>query len=189
MAGDRRRLGTRTNAYLRVRLSGALSTVRAVLDPGRRFPADHFIGADKTSIGLGALDVEVLAFLRATGDALRGGDGSGRREALRDAATGYRGDFLHEDPYLDWAAPLRDQARARYLHVVRALAELALAAADVDEAVEHLLRLLEHDPYDEAAHLRLMAVLRDAGRHGEARRAYRRYVLRMTDLGVTPARG
>ncbi|MCU7730475.1 hypothetical protein ODJ79_42725 [Actinoplanes sp. KI2] len=166
------------------RLSVALSTVRTILDPGRRFPPDHFVLADKVSIGLGALDVDVLAFLRVTGEALRK---EGGREALREAATGYRGDFLHEDPYLDWAAPLREQVRARYLHVLRTLADLALAAADVDEAVEHLLRLLEHDPYDEPAHLRLVAVLRDAGRHGEARRGYRRYVLRMTGLGVAPA--
>ncbi|WP_051808530.1 BTAD domain-containing putative transcriptional regulator [Actinoplanes subtropicus] len=169
------------------RLSVALSTVRTVLDPGRRFPPDHFVRADKASVGLGALEVDVLDFLSATGHALRHPQETNAREALRDAATGYRGDFLHDDPYLDWAAPLRERARARYLHVLRTLADLALAVSDVDEVVEHLLRLLEHDPYDETAHLRLVGVLRDAGRHGEAGRRYRRYVLLMADLGVAPA--
>ena len=51
----------------------------------------------------------------------------------------------------------------------------ARLATDHDEAVRAYLRLLEHDPYDAAAHRELIARLEGAGRHGEAiarRRAY-----------------
>lgn len=49
------------------------------------------------------------------------------------------------------------------------------------------LRVLERDPYDEAAHLALVASLSAASRHGDARRAYRRYSERMREIGVEPA--
>jgi DNA-binding SARP family transcriptional activator len=54
-------------------------------------------------------------------------------------------------------------------------------------AVNYRLRVLERDPYDEEAHLGLVATLSAAGRHGEARRFYRAYVARMEELGVEPA--
>jgi DNA-binding SARP family transcriptional activator len=53
--------------------------------------------------------------------------------------------------------------------------------------VQYLLRLLAHDPHDEPAHLRLVSVLRAGGRHGEARRCYRRYTDRMAELDIDPA--
>jgi DNA-binding SARP family transcriptional activator len=50
--------------------------------------------------------------------------------------------------------------------------------------VRYGLRILERDPFDEAAHLELVSMLIQAGRLGEARRAYRTYVARMRELGV-----
>ena len=50
-----------------------------------------------------------------------------------------------------------------------------------------LLRVLGHDPYDEHAHLALVACFERIGRRGEARRAYRAYVARMEELGAVPA--
>ncbi|WP_425394388.1 hypothetical protein [Actinoplanes subtropicus] len=50
-----------------------------------------------------------------------------------------------------------------------------------------MLRLLDHDPYDERAHLDLVDVLAESGRHGESRRARERYLAAMTEIGVTPA--
>ena len=55
------------------------------------------------------------------------------------------------------------------------------------ERAGHLyLRLLQRDPYDEAAHLALVRVLDRAGHRGEARRAYRTYSARMDELDVEP---
>jgi DNA-binding SARP family transcriptional activator len=53
--------------------------------------------------------------------------------------------------------------------------------------VRFLLRVLERDAYDEEAHLALVAAFADAGRHGEARRAFRAYRGRMDEIGVEPA--
>jgi DNA-binding SARP family transcriptional activator len=172
------------------RLSVALSTLRAVLDPARRFEPDHYVVADRVRLRLGTLDVDVLTFLSTAEDGMRllaEGQPAGARAALVAAEVSYTGDFLSDDPYAAWGAGLRDEARATYLRVVRTLADLAAADRDTDTAVQYLLRLLGHDPYDEPAHLRLVAVLRADGRHGEARRAYRRYTERMADIDVEPA--
>ena len=171
------------------RLSVALSTLRAVLDPGRRRPADHFVVAagDALALRLENVDVDVEAFLAAAGESLervRGGDRDGVRARLEAAEASYAGDFLEEELYEDWAAPLREEARAAYLAVVVALADLADAAGDADAAVRYRLRSLERDPYDERAHLGVVRSLTASGRHGEARRAYRRYVVRMAEIGV-----
>jgi ATP/maltotriose-dependent transcriptional regulator MalT/DNA-binding SARP family transcriptional activator len=172
------------------RLSVALSTLRAVLDPARRFEPDHYVVADRARLRLGTLDVDVLSFLRTAGEGMRllADDQPVRaRAALVTAEVAYTGDFLSDDPYAPWTAGLRDEARATYLRVVRTLADLAAADDDTDTAVQYLLRLLGHDPHDEPAHLRLVSVLRAGGRHGEARRAYRRYTERMVDIDVEPA--
>lgn len=172
------------------RLSVALSTLRTVLDPARRFEPDHYVVSDRVRLRLGTLDVDVLAFLRTAEEGMRllaAGQPARARSALVTAEVAYTGDFLSDDPYAAWTTGLRDEARATYLRVVRTLADLAAAEADTDTAVQYLLRLLGHDPHDEPAHLRLVSVLRAGGRHGEARRAYRRYTENMADIDVEPA--
>jgi DNA-binding SARP family transcriptional activator len=177
------------------RLSVALSTVRTVLDPDRRLDADTFVGSDRRSIWIDAdhvaLDYE--AFLQLAARAM-GGRKTGEPlddrvdpEALRQAEAAYRGDFLEEDLYEDWAVPLREELREAYLQVVRALAALAARDGDQDMAVSYSLRVLERDAYDELAHLGLVTAFASAGRHGEARRAYGVYAARMSELGVEAA--
>jgi ATP/maltotriose-dependent transcriptional regulator MalT/DNA-binding SARP family transcriptional activator len=179
-------------AKLSNRLSVALSTIRAVLDPGRRFEPAAFIASssDTVTLELGALELDVELFFAAA-DAglalLRAGHADAARERLVAAEAMYAGDFLEEDAYEDWAAPVREEARAAYLEIAHALAEDAAEQDDPQAAQRYLLRALEKDPFDERAHLALVAALSASGRHGDARRAYRGYAARMHQLDVEPA--
>lgn len=173
------------------RLSVLLSTVRGVLDPGKRRDQDHFVGADKNAVWLDEanLSVDVEEFLRTADEALRlhrdgGSHAVGR---LAAAESVYAGDFLEEDAYEDWALAMREEARATYIAVARALADTAAARGDVDATTRYSLRVLERDPYDEPAHLGLVAALERAGRHGEARRRFHAYCARMDEIGVESA--
>jgi len=171
------------------RLSVALSTIRAILDPAHEFSSEHFLTGDRDAVALNvdhaSLDIEsFLVDAESALSLLRNGKGDEARKSLEAAEAAYTGDFLEEDAYADWAVALREEARAVYLNVVRALARIA---DDVDIAVRFRLRILEHDPYDEETQLGLAEVLLSAGRHGEARRVYRRYVARMGEIGVEPA--
>ncbi len=176
-------------AKLANRLSVALSTIRAVLDPEKRFDPDRFLRADRSVVALELenveVDVEVFLAQAAAGfELLRGGRRGVARERLTAAEARYTGDFLEEDVYEDWAVPLREEARATYIRIARALAQDAAAAGDHDAAARYLLRALEKDGYDEATHLALVAAFQAAGRHGEARRAFRTYSARMEEIGV-----
>jgi ATP/maltotriose-dependent transcriptional regulator MalT/DNA-binding SARP family transcriptional activator len=174
------------------RLSVALSTLRAVLDPGKRFGADHFVASTGGAVALVLehVAVDLEAFLRdaVAGLALRE---EGQREQahgrLLAAEAAYAGDLLEEDLYEDWAVGAREDARDVYVRVARCLAADACEAGDHDGAVRFLLRVLERDAYDEEAHLALASAYSDAGRHGEARRAFRAYRARMDEIGVEPA--
>jgi len=174
------------------RLSVALSTLRGVLDPERAFAADHFVVSDAgaVSLDLDHVAVDLEGFLReaAAGLALHDeGHAEHAHARLSAAEAAYAGDLLEEDLYEDWAVAPREQARDTYVRVARRLAADAQAAGDHDGAVRLLLRVLERDAYDEDAHLALVLALVEAGRHGEARRAFRVYRGRMDEVGVEPA--
>jgi ATP/maltotriose-dependent transcriptional regulator MalT/DNA-binding SARP family transcriptional activator len=173
------------------RLSVALSTIRSVLDPRRSTPEGH-LHADKDAVALDleAIDVDLEGFLGAAAEGLasvRRGDLVTAVPALEAAAALYCGDFLEENPYDDWTITTREEARAAYVAVCRALAANAATASDPEAAIPHLLRILETDRYDEQAHLGLVSALLGAGRHGEAHRHYLNYRRAMDDLGVEPA--
>ncbi|MGH3059054.1 MAG: BTAD domain-containing putative transcriptional regulator, partial [Gaiellaceae bacterium] len=182
--GDPSRVGNR--------LSVALSTLRSVLDPDRQSEPDRFVTAGREAIGLEleSLDVDVERFFAEATAGLelhRRGEMAAARERLAAAEAVYAGDFLEEDAYEDWSVALREEARSTYIGVARRLAETAIARGELDPAARYLLRSLEKDPYDEEAHLTLVALLASGGRHGEARRAYRTYTARMGEISVEAA--
>lgn len=170
------------------RLSVALSNLRAVLDPDRRFDPERFVSSGDTGIVLHlenvSVDVEEFLADAEAGLALvRAGRADDAHARLRDAESAYAGDFLEADAYEDWAVDVREEARAAYVATAKALAGLA-ATESPEEACRFLLRALEREPYDEQAHLELVTRLAEAGHHGEARRAYSTYAARMAEIGL-----
>ncbi|MEU4446999.1 BTAD domain-containing putative transcriptional regulator [Actinosynnema sp. NPDC050801] len=165
------------------RFSVALSTARLVLDPdrgdGHGIVADH----DQVRLDPTVVDVDVVRFLADARAGLTGGPPT----LLASAETAYTGDFLEEDPYADWAAELREDARLTYLQVASALARHTAATGDHVATSRYCLRVLERDGYDETAHLALVRALTASGSHGEARRRYRAYVSRMREIDVEPS--
>lgn len=174
------------------RLSVALATVRAILDPDHVHDSDHFVGADRASVWLelGHLELDLEAFLTAVAEGrrlLRARQADAALRHFERAEADYRGDFLEEDQYEDWVAGPRDEAQAAYLDAAREVARAAMAGGEPETAIRIQLRILELDVFDERAHLALVEALLAAGRHGEARRRYGVYVARMGEIGVEAA--
>jgi DNA-binding SARP family transcriptional activator len=160
-----------------------------VLDPERS--AEPVVLADRAGVALdlAGVRVDVDDFLSDVAHGCRlyeQGDPAAARSILTAAQRAYVGEPFDDEPYPDWAAAVREQARSAHLRAHRTLAYLARGAGDTDDAVSHLLVVLEHDPYDEDAHRTLVAILAGAGRHGEARRASQRYHDAMVAIGVPP---
>ena len=173
------------------KLSVALATMRSVLDPDKEFGADHYVRAEGDAIVLDPLTVptDIEQFLAGASTALaelRRQRGERAVAMLTTVEAKYQGDVFEDDPYVDWFVPLREEARSVYLNVTRELAAIRAASGDLDDAIRLYLRLLEREPYDEAAHVDLVRVLSAVGRHGDARRRYQHYAARMRELDLEP---
>ncbi|MDP8930761.1 MAG: transcriptional regulator, partial [Actinomycetota bacterium] len=172
------------------RLSVLLSAVRDVVQPGVQHPARGPVVTDDGAVWLdrSQVEVDVDEFLTAATLALEAHakeqpDAIPQLEAAENRLVG---DFLEDDPYQDWAAPLHEEVRAAHIALLRALISRLRDDGDVSRAVRYALRLLQRDGYDEQAHLDLVRIHLDAGHHGEARRHYQTYLARMEELGVEP---
>jgi DNA-binding SARP family transcriptional activator len=179
------------------RLSVLLSILRNVLDPNRAGPPDRYVDARSGSVRLvrSPLRIDVEDFLADATLAVRlvaRADRSGRRDRdlaeardlLATAVAVYHGHAFEDEPYADWAVPLREEARAVHLRALRTLAELSCAAADPEQAIGCLHAILADDPYDELAHRLLIETLARAGRHGESRRASDRHRAARESIGI-----
>ena len=116
----------------------------------------------------------------------RDGDPARARELLAEVDAAYQGDAFADEPYEDWADGLREQTRSVWLRALRELARLHRRDGAADRAATTLVRLLDADAYDEWAHHTLVATLIDAGRHGEARRAFERWSGAMRAIDAPP---
>jgi DNA-binding SARP family transcriptional activator len=104
--------------------------------------------------------------------ALRRDDTATAREQLTRAAELYRGDFIADEPYADWALTARELVRARAVEALRGLADIHIEAGELDEATTLLARLSEMHPFDSHMHQPLVELLLRRGRRSEARRRY-----------------
>lgn len=174
------------------RLSVALSTIRAVLDPDRAHPPGHYLAGAREAISLDLehVDVDIESFFEEASrgrSLVRSGDRVLGLSVLRSAEARYLGEFLEDHPYADWAIGLREEARSEFMTIAGILAEAEARAGDHEASARWYMRILEQDAYNEPAHLALVSAMAAAGRHGTARRLYRIYASRMAELDVEPA--
>jgi DNA-binding SARP family transcriptional activator len=100
---------------------------------------------------------------------------------LEAAMALYKGDFLPDERYEDWAINERERLRDLACKPLRALAELT---DDPDAAAFHLERLAEMEPLDVDVHRELIGVWMRQGRRSRAMRHYRAVQSRlMRELG------
>ncbi len=86
----------------------------------------------------------------------------------------YEGDFLADDAYCDWSAPLRDRLRADYLRALEGAGRLAEAVGDRDKALGFYERMFQTEPASEKACRWLIARYLSLDRRTDAVRTYER---------------
>jgi len=163
-------------------LNTTFSELRRILEPqlGRGTPS-RYLERDEETLALRRTEglwCDVWAF----------------EEAARTGAAGaiqilalYRGDFLPEEPYVDWALRERERLRERYLNVLMAWLEDRICAEAWEEGVELARRILEYESWLEEVWRALMTCLAHLGRRSEALRAYQDCVRALrTELDTDP---
>ncbi len=113
-------------------------------------------------------DVERFEERVRTADGL---EGEAARKAYLAALDLYRGDFLAEETFADWAEPERAYLRALAVRAGERAGELLLEAGEVKEAVVVYRRLTALDPGDPYLLDRLAEALKAAGQLAEAAEA------------------
>jgi DNA-binding SARP family transcriptional activator len=106
---------------------------------------------------------------------------------LERAMSLYRGDFLEDEPYAEWALAERDRLRELAGRALRALTELRLAAGAVELAARHARRVADLEPHDSDAQRRHIELSLSRGRRSEAVRRYALFRRRLAhDFGEEP---
>ena len=106
-------------------------------------------------------------------------DSSAARRAPRARDGAVRGDFLADDPYMEWAGDERNRLAGLATYALRVATALAHERGDVEAAIRHLHRLAELEPFDSAVHRELIAVLLREGLRSDAKRRYDRFAERL----------
>jgi DNA-binding SARP family transcriptional activator len=106
------------------------------------------------------------------------------------AAGLYRGDFMADDPYEDWAALTRERLRLAYLDILGRLSNLYFNAGHYTACASLCQRITERDPCREDAHRRLMRCYSRQGQPQLALMQYRACARALSDelgVGTDPA--
>ena len=93
-------------------------------------------------------------------------------EEIERGMSVYRGDFLADSPYADWAMLERHRLHSLACMGLRSLAAIRLEARAIDSAARSLEQLATLLPYDEGVHRQLMELDIMRGRRSDAVRRY-----------------
>jgi DNA-binding SARP family transcriptional activator len=112
-------------------------------------------------------------------------------EAVAEYETGlalYGGEFMADDPYLEWAVTRREELRLRAIDCAEQLSELQLRRGDLRRALASSSQVLREEPCHEPAARRLMVAYARLGQPHMALRLYEHIVQVLgRELGVAAA--
>ena len=154
-----------------------IHALRRKLEPqrGKREPSTFIVSsAGSYRLNLSHIEVDADEFETCVT--------AGLAEMERDPPTGaaeiergltrYRGDFLADAPYADWAMLERHRLHDLACVGLRSLAGARMQARLIDSAARSLEQLATLQPYDEAVHRQLMELDIMRGRRSDAVRRY-----------------
>jgi DNA-binding SARP family transcriptional activator len=152
--------------------------LRDKLEPARtkRMPSSFIIASGSGySLDRSLIEIDADRFEARVEDGMRahaGGDAGVAAERLEESIGMYRGEFLGEDVYAEWAFAERDRLRALAGRALRTASEIRESQHDLETATEHMARLAELEPYDVDVQRRLIGLCLRQGRRSEAMRRY-----------------
>jgi DNA-binding SARP family transcriptional activator len=156
----------------------AIHTLRDRLEPEReRHGASSFIaaraGGYEVETGTVWIDADDFEESVRTGlAASASGELDTAELALTRAVALYRGDFISDEPYAEWAFAERDRMRDLAGQALRGLAAARSESGDLEGATEQMHRLAELEPLDMDIQRDLLALLIRRGKHAEAHRRH-----------------
>lgn len=176
-------------------LRGRIAELRHALEPSLKTGAQsQYILTRYEGYGFSAqadcwLDTEEFVRLYEQGSRLeKPGQWEEALQSYEQAAQLYRGDFLEEDRYEDWAIPLREKWQEKYLDLLSSLAECHARLGQYRRALARCHQALRIEAYRESFYRQLMLYYYLAGDQREALQAYEQCRKTLQEeLGAKPA--
>lgn len=175
------------------RLDRAVHTLRQIFEPGRsRLASSQLLLTEHSTVALADqellwIDADAFESLIARGRASLTQDPGMAERLLEEATRLYRGDFMPDEHAIECVKSRRESLRRAWIGLLLELADLRLARESIPGAIDILDRLLAVDPTSEAAVQRLMLLLAQMGRRGEAIQAYQLFAsLLQQDYQIAP---
>ncbi len=172
----------------------ALSALRNALEPEREAGMDStFVKRDGDTIRLGLevgvrVDADEFSRLLRTARAQETLDVDESIARYESALALYRGEFLGDHRYAEWAESERQERRREFIVSAERLTALLVKAGEFERAVRWAETMLQHDPLWEPAYTLLMEAFWRQGNRALAVRTYNRCRKRLKEaLGVAPS--
>ena len=159
------------------RLDRAVYSLRQLFEPERNRLAtsplllterEVLVLADQSQVW-----IDADAFERLLNQARNTDDPGEKKRLLEEASTLYGGDFLPEERKIEFTIVRREFLQRNWIGLLLELADLR-AVHNLNTAIDPLDRILAIDPTNEAAVQRLIKLLAQLERRGEALRVYKR---------------
>ncbi len=171
-------------------LDRAVYSLRHLFNPARDRPATSpLLRTEYETVilsGQQAIWIDTDAFEQLLTSARRNNTIGEKLRLLEEAAILYGGDFLPEESKIEIVRTRRASLQRVWIGLLIELADLR-AAQNPNSAIEPLDRVLASDPTNEAAVQRLMLLLAQLDRRGEALRVYKRLaILLQQDYDIAP---
>jgi len=164
----------------RENLYGRISQLRHALEPALKHGTDSgFVLRQGQGYSFSAgsnVWIDVLDFERGLTDAQKRADKKDWTDAagrFEDALGLYRGEFLPEDRYEDWAEDTRSRLQNLYLDALTQLADCYEQLGRIRQAMTCCQRVLHVEPYREAIIRQLMRYQHQTGHQAQALATYR----------------
>ncbi|GCE02967.1 DUF6788 family protein [Dictyobacter aurantiacus] len=161
------------------RLNGAVHELRQMLEPDLTRPAaSRLLKLERDVLELAGhqqIWVDAEAFENLIKEADTSTDPVRTRQLQEEAANLYRGSYLLEELYSEWAGQRRDALQRAWVGLLLNLAQSQAENEEYASAIETLDRLRTADPTNETALQHLMMLLTQRDRRGEALQVYKRH--------------
>ncbi len=159
------------------RLDRAVYSLRQLFEPERsRLAASPLLLTEREVLVLADQSqvwIDADAFERLLSQARNTDDPGEKKRLLEEASTLYGGDFLPEERKIEFTIVRREFLQRNWIGLLLELADLR-AVHNLNTAIDPLDRILAIDPTNEAAVQRLIKLLAQLERRGEALRVYKR---------------
>lgn len=134
------------------------------------------------------LDTAAYSMLCQSSENLQDTDSEKALQAGMEALALYRGNFLQEDPYVDWAANTREYYREQFIELSLRTSQLFVTQkGDYKTALKICRVALTYDPYLEELHQSTISYLICIGRIPEAAAQYKTCAKMLKDeFGLEP---